>query len=94
MGNQLLSQVFTRLPSFRPKWEFRAISPGSRYGESAAGEPAHTPGWNLGPIQHPTHLYTHGMSPPRFWSGSDAPEPLSGETLDPLEKSQSSRLPL
>ena len=29
------------------------------------------------------------MEPPRFWLVSDAPEPRFGETLDPLEKSQS-----
>ena len=26
------------------------------------------------------------MAPPIFWWGSDAPEPLFGETLDPPEK--------
>ena len=29
----------------------------------------------------------------QLWWGSDAPGPRFGETLDPLEKSQSSRLP-
>ena len=31
-------------------------------------------------------MYTCDMAPLSFWWGSDAPEPLSGETLDPLEK--------
>ena len=35
---------------------------------------------------HVTHLYTCDMAPPSFWCGSDAPEHLSGETLDPLQK--------
>ena len=30
------------------------------------------------------------MAPPSFWWGSDAPEPLSGETLDPVKKTLAS----
>ena len=37
-------------------------------------------------MKHPTHFFTCGMEPPRFWWHSDAPEHLSGETLDPLEE--------
>ena len=32
------------------------------------------------------NLYTHGMAPPSLWWDPDAPEPLSGENLVPLEK--------
>ena len=42
-------------------------------------------------IFHPkpiTQLYAHGMAPPSLWWDPDAPEPLSGETLAPLEKNQ------
>ena len=92
--NQDPPQPLQRFPPFRPKWEFRAISPGTRYGESDAGEAGHSPEGDIGHVQHPTHLYTYGMEPPSFRWGSDAPEPLSGETLDPLEKSQTCRLPL
>ena len=51
-----------------------------------AGEADHTPEWNIGHLKPKTHLYTHAMAPPSFWCDSDASEPLSGETLAPLEK--------
>ena len=51
-----------------------------------AREAGHTSGKDLGHLQPKTHLYTCDMAPLSFWWGSDAPEPLSGETLDPLEK--------
>ena len=41
--NQDPPQPLPRFPPFRPKWEFRAISPGTPYGESDAGEDGHTP---------------------------------------------------
>ena len=78
-----------RFPPFRPKREFRAISPRTRYGESDVGEAGHAPEWDLGHSRHPTHFYTYGMEPHRFWWGSDAPDPRFGETTTPLEKSQS-----
>ena len=51
-----------------------------------AGEAGHTPECNLGHPKTITHLYTHVMAPPSLWWEPDAPEPLSGETLAPLEK--------
>ena len=53
-----------------------------------AGEAGNTPDCNL---RHPkpiTQLYTDGIAPPSLWSDPDAPEPLSGENLAPLEKNQ------
>ena len=41
--NQDPPHPLPRFPPFRPKWEFRAISPGTPYGESDAGEDGHTP---------------------------------------------------
>ena len=35
-----------------------------------------------------THLHTCVMPPPTLWLDSDAPEPLSDETLATLEKKQ------
>ena len=32
------------------------------------------------------NLYTHVMAHPSLWWDPDAPDSLSGETLDPLEK--------
>ena len=93
MVKQNLTQSFTRFPPVRPQGEFRALSPESRKGESDAGEAGHTREYDIGHFQLPTHLYTYGMEPPRFWWGSDALEPRFGETLDPLENGQSSRLP-
>src|SRR5664279_4690776 len=85
--NQYLPQLFTRFLPARPKWEFRVASPETRYREDGTGEAGHTPEWNIVHLQPKTHLYTHGMAPPRFWWDCEAPEPLSGETLAPPEKS-------
>ena len=79
---------------FRPKWEFSAINPPTYLKESEAGEADHTTEWDLGHVQHPKHLYTYSMEPPRFWWVSDASKLRFGETLDPMEESQSSRVPL
>ena len=92
--NQDPPQPLPRFPPFRPKWEFRAISPRTRYGESDVGEPGHAPEWNLGHSRHPKHFYTYGMEPHRFWWGSDAPDPRFGETTTPLEKVKVACLPL
>jgi len=53
-----------------------------------AGEAGHTPECNLCHPKPITHLYTHGMAHPSLWWDPDAPEPLSGETLAPMEKIQ------
>ena len=53
---------------------------------SDSREAGHTSRKYLGHLQPKTHLYTCDMEPPSFWWGSDAPEHLSGETLDPPEK--------
>ena len=53
-----------------------------------AGEAGHTPECNLCHPKLIAHLYTHVISPPRFWWDPNAPEPLSGETLAPLKKNQ------
>ena len=38
-------------------------------------------------IQNPIgHMHTHSMAHPILWWDPDAPDSLSGETLDPLEK--------
>ena len=55
-------------------------------------EAGHTSGKDLGYLQPKTHLYTCDMGTPSFWWGSDAPEYLSGETLDLLEKTLIFRL--
>ena len=53
-----------------------------------AGEAGHTPECNLGHPKPITNLYTYGMAPPSLWWDPDAPEPLAGENLAPLEKNQ------
>ena len=53
-----------------------------------AGEAGHTPECNLCNPKPIKHFYTHGMEPASLWWEPDAPEPLSGETLAPLEKNQ------
>ena len=54
----------------------------------AASEAGHTRESNLFHPKAITHFYTHGMAPPSLWWDPDAPEPLSGETLAPLEKNE------
>ena len=44
--------------------------------------------WYLGNTGPKTHFNTGDMPPLSFWLDSDAPEPLSGETLAPVEKKQ------
>ena len=51
-------------------------------------KPVTPPEWYLGKTRRKTHLHTCDMPPPSFWLDSDAPEPLSGETLAPLEKNK------
>ena len=53
-----------------------------------AGEACHTPDCNLCHPKPIEHLYTYGMSHPSLCWYPDAPEPLSGENLAPLEKNQ------
>ena len=53
-----------------------------------AGEIGHTPDFHICHLKPITHLYTHGMKPPSLWWDHDAPEPLSGENLAPLDKNQ------
>ena len=57
--------------------------------EVDVGEAGHTPVWNICHQKPIAPLYTHGMAPPSFWWDPDAPEPLSGENLAPLEKNKS-----
>ena len=44
--------------------------------------------WDLVKTRPKTHLHTCDMPPPTFWLDSDTLEPLSGETLAPLEKNK------
>ena len=53
-----------------------------------AGEAGHTPEFNLCHPKPIAHLYTHVMAPPILWWDPNALEPLSDETLAPLEKKQ------
>ena len=52
-------------------------------------KPVTPPKWDLVKTRPKTHLHTCDMTPPTLGLDSDAPEPLSGETLAPLEKNMS-----
>ena len=56
-----------------------------------AGEAGHTPEINLSHKKPIVHLHTLLMAPLSLWWDPDAPDPLSGETLDPLEKRSEER---
>ena len=83
--NTHMPQLLQRFRSVRPMWEFPAICSETRYGNSDAREAGHSWGNDLGHLQPKKHLYTCDMASPSFRWGSDAPEHLSGETLDPQE---------
>ena len=84
--NKGMCQLFGRLPPVAPLREFDPISTCELQREVHAGEAGHTPEWNLCHEKHIEHLYTHAMTHPSLWWDPDASGPLSGETLDPLEK--------
>ena len=72
-------------------WEARVVGGGGVCGsleKSMTVKPVTPPEWYPGHPRPKTHLHTCDMAPPSFWLDSDAPEPLSGETLAPLEKKQ------
>ena len=56
-----------------------------------AGEAGHTQKCNLCHPKPIAHFYTHVIAPPSLWWDPNALEPLSGETLAPLENSLANR---
>ena len=56
-----------------------------------AGEAGHTLECNICHPKPIAQVYKHFMAPPSLWWDPDAPEPLSGETLALLDKSQTYR---
>ena len=69
-----------------PKWEFRLRRAETLCGISVVCEAGHTYEFGVGYSNVPANSYTYVWTPPRVWCDSDAPERLSVETLDPLEK--------
>ena len=77
-----------RFPLVRPKWEFTPICPKTRREKSMTVKPVTPPEWYPRHRRPKIDLHTCDMAPPSFWLDSDAPEPLSGETLAPMEKNK------
>ena len=84
--NKGLTEVLTRFRHVCPIRDFQAISHETPKREVEVGEVSHTPECNPCYPKHITHLYTYVMVSPSLWWDPDAPEPLSGENLAPLEK--------
>ena len=83
-----ITQLLTSFPPTHQIEYYHAINACKLPREVEAGEAVHTPDCNICHLKSITHLYTHCMAPPSLCWYPDAPEPLSGENLAPLEKNQ------
>ena len=78
-----------RFPLVRPKWDFPAIIPETHYENVMTVKPVTSRSGILDIYNLAIpHLYTLGMAAHSFLLDSDAPKPISGATLAPLEKNQ------
>ena len=94
MGNQHFMPSVAWFHARHPRREFSPLSAGTYDGVSGVGEAGRTSERYHGSHSLPTHSYTYIRHPCKFWWDSVAPEPRYGETLHPLEKSPTCRLPL
>ena len=88
-----MTQLFTRFPLVSPFRKFRASSACrlEREREVDVREAPNRKSGVIFGIYNPYHTCSHMVWPPTCWFRSDAPEPLYGKTLAPLEQSQAYR---